>query len=71
MCYCWLAFAWVFPVNADDLIDFSHAVNLGVLPMVERRLDPEERVNIQPGNVYIWEERGSPIDIPGIGIERW
>jgi len=27
--------------------------------MVKRRLDAEERRNITPGDVFVWEERGT------------
>lgn len=36
-----------------------HAVALGVLPMLRRRLDDEERVALRPGFIYVWEERNS------------
>jgi len=48
-----------------------HAVSLGILPMVTRRLDTEERSLISPGSVYVWEERGPHADVTGVGIERW
>lgn len=48
-----------------------HAVVLDVLPMVTRRLDTEERSQIQPGAVYVWEERGPHAELTGVGIERW
>jgi hypothetical protein len=38
--------------------------------MVERRLDSQERAEIQVGNIYVWEERGA-LDLSGMGIERW
>ncbi|KZP34424.1 hypothetical protein FIBSPDRAFT_720022 [Athelia psychrophila] len=48
-----------------------HAVSLGVLPMVGRRLDTEERRNIHSGSVFVWEERGANAEATGLGIERW
>ncbi|KAG6831773.1 hypothetical protein H0H92_007925 [Tricholoma furcatifolium] len=39
--------------------------------MVTRRLDSEERGLIQPGSVYVWEERGPHAELTGVGIERW
>ena len=39
--------------------------------MVTRRLDSEERSLIQPGSVYVWEERGPHAELTGVGIERW
>ncbi|KAF8635234.1 hypothetical protein AX17_004007 [Amanita inopinata Kibby_2008] len=55
---------------ADARIIF-HAVRIGVLPMVTRRLDTEERSLISPGSVYVWEERGPHAELTGVGIERW
>lgn len=48
-----------------------HAVNLGILPMVLRRLDSEERRSIVPGSVFVWEERSPNTEATGLGIERW
>ncbi|KAJ7646725.1 Gti1/Pac2 family-domain-containing protein [Roridomyces roridus] len=57
--------------TADAHIIF-HAVALGRLPMITRRLDTEERRSIGSGCVFVWEERGGPNTEPmGIGIERW
>nr|GAT44278.1 predicted protein [Mycena chlorophos] len=56
---------------ADAHVIF-HAVSLGVLPMITRRLDTDERRAIQSGCVFVWEERGGPNTEPmGLGIERW
>jgi len=54
----------------DALIVF-HAVRHGMLPMVRRRLDAEERRNIMSGDVFVWEERGPNAEASGLGIERW
>jgi len=43
-----------------------HAVVKGILPMVTRRLDTEERSLIQPGAVYVWEERGPHAELTGV-----
>jgi hypothetical protein len=64
-----------------------HAVSLNILPMVNRRLDTEERRAISSGSVFVWEERGpnseatgvssltarssAMTDIAQLGIERW
>ncbi|KAF8160700.1 Gti1/Pac2 family-domain-containing protein [Crassisporium funariophilum] len=48
-----------------------HAVTLGILPMVARRLDTDERRNISSGCVFVWEERGPNAEATGLGIERW
>lgn len=45
-----------------------HAVSLGILPMVTRRLDTEERSLISPGAVYVWEERGPHADVTGVSL---
>ncbi|KAF9564748.1 hypothetical protein CPC08DRAFT_705050 [Agrocybe pediades] len=58
---------------AEALV-ICHAVYLGKLRMVTRRLDTDERRAINSGNVYVWEERGTSSDASGIssvGIERW
>ncbi|KAF8813901.1 hypothetical protein BYT27DRAFT_7180681 [Phlegmacium glaucopus] len=56
--------------TADALIIF-HAVRHDILHMVKRRLDSEERRNITPGDVFVWEERSTNPDASGLGIERW
>lgn len=43
-----------------------HAVYLGLLNMVARRLDTEERRHIQPGCIYVWEERGQGPETTGV-----
>ncbi|KAI9507483.1 Gti1/Pac2 family-domain-containing protein [Russula earlei] len=55
---------------ADALVVF-YAVSKGVLPIVSRRLDSEERRCIRSGSVYVWEERGPDAEATGLGIERW
>ncbi|KAJ7020016.1 Gti1/Pac2 family-domain-containing protein, partial [Mycena alexandri] len=56
---------------ADAHVIF-HGVATGILPMITRRLDTEERRRIQSGCVFVWEERGGPNTEPmGLGIERW
>ncbi|KDQ27481.1 hypothetical protein PLEOSDRAFT_51203 [Pleurotus ostreatus PC15] len=55
---------------ADAHIIF-HAVSLGLLPIVSRRLDAEERRAITTGCVFVWEERGPNTEATGLGIERW
>ncbi|KAJ7162096.1 Gti1/Pac2 family-domain-containing protein [Mycena filopes] len=56
---------------ADAHVIF-HGVATGLLPMITRRLDTEERRRIQSGCVFVWEERGGPNTEPmGLGIERW
>jgi len=43
-----------------------HAVALNLLPMITRRLGPEERHQIRSGSVFVWEERGSNSDSTGV-----
>ena len=50
---------------ADARVIF-HAVLTGVLPMVTRRLDTEERSLITTGSVYVWEERGPHAELTGV-----
>lgn len=47
-----------------------HAARTGLLRMVDRRLDSQERAGISVGSIYVWEERGA-LDMSGMGIERW
>ena len=57
--------------STRDALQIFYAVARGVLPMITRRLDAEERRAIVPGNVYIWEERCANAEITGLGMERW
>lgn len=57
--------------SPQDAQIIFHAVALGVLPMVTRRLDTEERRLITSGCVFVWEERGPSPEATGLGIERW
>ena len=56
------------PLDAQTIF---HAVSLGILPMVARRLDTEERRAIHSGCVFVWEERSVGSDSTSLGIERW
>ena len=51
------------PAEANILF---HAVSTGLLPMVTRRLDNEERRAITSGSVFIWEERGPHAELTGV-----
>ena len=44
--------------SVDDAKKLFYAVQLGMLPKIERRLDAQERRLLRPGNVYVWEEKG-------------
>ncbi|KAG6375704.1 hypothetical protein JVT61DRAFT_3279 [Boletus reticuloceps] len=57
--------------SPQDAQVIFHAVYVGVLPMVTRRLDTEERRAIASGSVFVWEERGPNPEATGLGIERW
>ncbi|KAJ7021028.1 Gti1/Pac2 family-domain-containing protein, partial [Mycena alexandri] len=58
--------------SPQDAHVIFHGVALGILPMITRRLDTEERRTINSGCVFVWEERGGPNTEPmGLGIERW
>lgn len=52
--------------SPSDARVIFHAVLLGILPMVTRRLDTEERSMISPGAVYVWEERGPQAELTGV-----
>ena len=58
--------------TARDAETLFHAVALGMLPMITRRLDSEERMALTTGFVYVWEERTSVVsDSLEHGIERF
>ncbi|KAF9010619.1 Gti1/Pac2 family-domain-containing protein [Cyathus striatus] len=57
--------------SPSDAHIIFHAVSMGILPIISRRLDTEERRAITSGCVYVWEERGPNAEATGLGIERW
>ncbi|KAF8157013.1 Gti1/Pac2 family-domain-containing protein [Crassisporium funariophilum] len=57
--------------STRDALQVFHGVATRHLPLITRRLDAEERRNIVPGNVYVWEERGANTEPTGLGMERW
>ncbi|KIL65877.1 hypothetical protein M378DRAFT_161503 [Amanita muscaria Koide BX008] len=57
--------------SAQDAHKIFYAVNQGLLQMVARRLDTDERSALQTGCVYTWEERGPHSELTGLGIERF
>ncbi|PPQ68917.1 hypothetical protein CVT24_007661 [Panaeolus cyanescens] len=57
--------------STRDALQVFYGVATGRLPLITRRLDAEERRNILPGNVYVWEERGANTEPTGLGMERW
>lgn len=50
---------------ADALVVF-HAVALGILPLVERRLAVDERRFIHSGCVFVWQERIQSAEGPAV-----
>ncbi len=52
---------------ADALVVF-YAVSKGIVPIVSRRLDSEERRCIRSGSVYVWEERGPDAEATGVSL---
>ena len=44
--------------SVRDAHTIFHAVYCRLLPIVNRRLDADERRAVRAGNVYVWEERG-------------
>ncbi|KAL1721906.1 Gti1/Pac2 family-domain-containing protein [Schizophyllum commune] len=59
--------------STSDAHKIFYAVQLGVLKMVTRRLDAEERAALKSGCIYVWEERGGGqnVEVNGLGIERF
>ncbi|KAK7005980.1 Gti1/Pac2 family-domain-containing protein [Favolaschia claudopus] len=63
--------------SPQDAHVIFHGVAVGLLPMITRRLDTEERRAISSGCVFVWEERGGSNAEPmgahyhQLGIERW
>lgn len=52
--------------SVQDAHIVFHSVMTGLLPMVTRRLDTEERRAVRSGNVYVWEERGRHTEATGV-----
>lgn len=53
--------------NTRDAQVLLHAVALRVRPLIHRRLDDDERLALQAGDVYVWEERSAnPLDAPSV-----
>ena len=57
--------------STQDANVLFHAVTLGMLPMVQRRLDAADRAALRSGCVYVWEERSPASDATGTGMERF
>ncbi|KAF9452775.1 hypothetical protein P691DRAFT_794164 [Macrolepiota fuliginosa MF-IS2] len=57
--------------SVHDAHKIFYAVQQGLLQMVTRRLDADERTQLRTGCVYAWEERGPHTELTGLGIERF
>ncbi|KIY44273.1 hypothetical protein FISHEDRAFT_52265, partial [Fistulina hepatica ATCC 64428] len=44
--------------STEDAYKIFYAIHRGLLQMVTRRLDPDERNALRSGCIYVWEERG-------------
>ncbi|KAI0030358.1 Gti1/Pac2 family-domain-containing protein [Vararia minispora EC-137] len=58
--------------TAQDALLVFYGVARGVLTLLTRRLDADERKAIRPGHVYVWEDRSATTsDSGGLSMERW
>ncbi|TBU31630.1 Gti1/Pac2 family-domain-containing protein [Dichomitus squalens] len=57
--------------SAADAHKLFYAVQLGLLPKIEKRLDANERAALRPGDVYVWEEKGPSTDTFSVSMERF
>ncbi|KAJ7451858.1 hypothetical protein B0H11DRAFT_2075489 [Mycena galericulata] len=57
--------------SVEDAHKVFYAVRKGILRMVTRRLDADERMALRTGCCYAWEERNPNTEITGLGIERF
>jgi Gti1/Pac2 family transcription factor len=57
--------------STRDALHVFYGVARGVLPLITRRLDVDERRNISAGHAYVWEERSPTSESQTIGMERW
>ncbi|KAI0694987.1 hypothetical protein C8T65DRAFT_698854 [Cerioporus squamosus] len=57
--------------SAADAHKLFYAVQLGILPKIEKRLDANERAALRPGDVYVWEEKGPNTDSFSVSMERF
>ncbi|KAH9929589.1 Gti1/Pac2 family-domain-containing protein [Epithele typhae] len=57
--------------HAADAHKLFYAVQLGLLPKIEKRLDANERAALRPGDVYVWEEKGPNSDSFSVSMERF
>ncbi|VDC07490.1 unnamed protein product [Peniophora sp. CBMAI 1063] len=58
--------------TAQDAMLVFYGVARGILTLLTRRLDADERKAIEPGHVYVWEDRSATTsDSGGLSMERW
>lgn len=57
--------------SASDAHKLFYAVQLGLLPKIDKRLDANERAALRPGDVYVWEEKGPNSDSFSVSMERF
>nr|VWO99860.1 Uncharacterized protein [Ganoderma boninense] len=57
--------------SAADAHKLFYAVQLGLLPKIDKRLDAHERAALRPGDVYVWEEKGPNTDSFSVSMERF
>jgi Gti1/Pac2 family transcription factor len=61
--------------STADAHSLFYAVKLGMLPLIRRRPDAEERLALRSGDVYIWEERSRDSETSSMGRftegKRW
>ena len=58
--------------TAQDAMLVFFGVARGILTLLTRRLDADERKAIEPGHVYVWEDRSATTsDSGGLSMERW
>lgn len=57
--------------SVEDARIILYAAHRGLLPVITRRLDADEKQALRPGDVYVWVEGNPQTDITGLGIVRW
>ena len=58
--------------TAQDALQVFYGVARNTLTLLSRRLDTDERRQIRPGNVYVWEDRSATTsETAGLNMERW
>ncbi|OCH91691.1 hypothetical protein OBBRIDRAFT_728331 [Obba rivulosa] len=61
----------VFIRTIEDAHKLFHAVELGQLPKIEKRLNAQERAALRPGDAFVWEEKAPSTDAFNVSIERF